>query len=422
MAYKRLYSSLSARLQATAIFLSFVGVAFGIKTYLHVKREFGEQAAYTFYYDLMLQIVVALVVNVVVAVVLYRITTKPIKHLSDTMRRLTEDDLKVQVPYTDRSTEIGTMAKMVEIFKKGAIEKHELEAHQKEMEETARIEKKKAMEGLADRFEFQVQVIIEEVVEEVSKVRSLSEQMSAIVAKNTSRTHAAVTTAEHTSQNVNTVASAAEQMSSSVREVAEQIEKSNHSVKAAVDANSEARRVAALLGEAAEKIGEIVNLIQTIAEQINLLALNATIESARAGEAGKGFAVVANEVKNLASQTGRATDEISGQIVNIQEVAKQVVEALTMINQSIAQVDAYSGTIALSISQQSAATNEIAQNIAGAASRTQQISADIMEVNAASDTATECAANAVAAVAVLVSGTEKLQRAMEGFLKDVRAA
>ncbi len=422
MAIKRIYSSLSARLQATAIFLSFVGVVFGVKTYLHVKDEFGEAAALPFLDDLILQIGVALVVNVVVAVVLYKITSKPIKVLTETMRQLTENKLDVAVPYTDRATEIGSMARKVEIFKKNAIEKVALEKRQKEAEAAALVEKKKAMEDLANRFEFQVQVIIEQVVEEVEKVKSLSEQMSGIIARNSDKTHAAVGTAEYTSQNVNTVASAAEEMSSSVREMAEQIQKSNNSVKAAVDANGEASRVAALLGDAAEKVGAIVSLIQTIAEQINLLALNATIESARAGDAGKGFAVVANEVKNLAAQTAKATDEISSQVVNIQGVAKEVVGALTTINQSIAEVDAYSSSISSAISQQSAATDEIAQNIAGAATRTQQISADIMDVNASSDTAAECAANAVAAVATLVAGTEKLQQAMEGFLKDVRAA
>jgi len=422
MAIKRIYSSLSARLQATAIFLSFVGVFFGIKTYLHVKRDFGQEAAISFWNDLMLQIGVALVVNVIVAVVLYKITSKPIKVLTETMRLLTENKLDVYVPYVDRATEIGSMARKVEIFKKNAIEKVALEARQKEAEAAALVEKKKAMEDLANRFEFQVQVIIEQVVEEVEKVKALSEQMSDIIARNSDKTHAAVGTAEYTSQNVNTVASAAEEMSSSVREMAEQIQKSNSSVKAAVEANGEARRVAALLGDAAEKVGAIVSLIQTIAEQINLLALNATIESARAGEAGKGFAVVANEVKNLAAQTAKATDEISSQVVNIQGVAKEVVGALTTINQSIAEVDAYSSSISSAINQQSAATDEIAQNIAGAATRTQQISADIMEVNAASDTATECASNAMAAVATLVAGTEKLQAAMDGFLKDVRAA
>lgn len=422
MSFSKLFASLSLRLQATAIFLSFVGIVFGVKSYLHVKQDFGAQAAELFYSDLILQIGVSIVLNILVAIVLYQITTKPIKNISEVMRKLTQNKLDVTVPYAAQATEIGEMARMVEIFKKNALEKVALEQRQKETEKQAQVDKKKAMNDLANRFEFQVQVIIEEVMNEVEKVKTLSEKMSGIIQGNSSKTGAAANSAEHTSRNVSTVASAAEEMSSSVREVANQINRSSHSVKAAVTANQSANSVAAMLGSAANKIGEIVHLIQSIAGQINLLALNATIESARAGEAGRGFAVVANEVKMLATQTGKATDEIASQVVNIQEVAKQVMSALGTISSSISQVDEYSTQIAAAMSQQSAATDEIAQNIASAATRTQQISSDIVDVNAASTTAAECASSALEAVNVLVGNTERLNAAMETFLADVRAA
>lgn len=422
MSFNRLFASLSLRLQATAIFLSFVGIVFGVKTYLHVKDEFGANAAEVFYGDLMLQIGVSFVLNVLVACVLYQITTKPIKTLSEVMREVTENKLNVEVPYTKQATEIGSMARKVEIFKKNAIEKAALEQRQKENEVKAQADKKKGMDDLANRFEFQVQVIIAEVTKEVEKVKVLSEQMSSLIMGASKKTGEAANSAEYTSRNVNTVASAAEEMSSSVREVANQISRSSHSVKAAVAANQSANQVAAMLGAAANKIGDIVNLIQSIAGQINLLALNATIESARAGEAGRGFAVVANEVKTLATQTGSATDEIASQVVNIQEVAKQVMAALGTISSSIAQVDDYSMQISTAMSQQSLATDEIAQNIASVANRTQQISTDILDVNTASSTAAECAKSALEAVNVLVGNTERLNTAMERFISDIRAA
>ena len=422
MSFSKVFASLSLRLQATAIFLSFVGIVFGVKSYLHVKHELGAQAAEVFYGDLMLQIGVSIVLNILVAIVLYQITTKPIKHMSEVMRKLTQNKLDVKVPYAAQATEIGEMARMVEIFKKNALEKAALEQRQIETQKQAQSDKKKAMNDLANRFEFEVQVIIEEVMNEVEKVKTLSEKMSGIIQGNSTKTDAAANSAEHTSRNVSTVASAAEEMSSSVREVANQINRSSHSVKEAVSANQSANSVAAMLGSAADKIGEIVHLIQSIAGQINLLALNATIESARAGEAGRGFAVVANEVKILATQTGKATDEIASQVVNIQEVAKQVMGALGTISSSISQVDEYATQIAAAMSQQSAATDEIAQNIASAATRTQQISADIVDVNAASTTAAECATSALEAVHVLVGNTERLNTAMETFLADVRAA
>lgn len=422
MTISRLFSSLSARLQAVAIFLSFVGVAFGVKTYYHVLSQFGHEAAQTFYHDLLWQIGAALIVNAVVAVVLYQITTRPIKNLSDVMRRLTDGELELEIPYVAQQTEIGSMARKVEVFKQNAIQKVALEKQQKESEGLKRAEKKKAMEELATRFEMQVQVIIDEVAAEVSKVRQLAEQMNQIIQQNSGKTSAAATDAEHTSRNVNTVATAAEQVSSSVREVADKIQQSSQSVKSAVVANQSASEVAALLGQAAERVGQIVSLIQSIAGQINLLALNATIESARAGEAGKGFAVVANEVKNLANQTNTATQEIATQVVNIQDVAKQVVGALASINQSITQVDSFAMAISSAIEQQRGATDEIANNISGAAQRTQKISQDILEVNAASSTASTCAEQAMAAVNVLSTNTARLQAAMGSFLADVRAA
>ena len=422
MSLRKLTSSLSARLQASAIFLSFVGVAFGYKSYLHVKTEFGIEAAEPFHHDFMMQIAAALVVNVLVAIVLFQITTKPIKRLSEVMRKLTEGDLEADVPYVSQSTEIGEMARKVDIFKRNGLEKVALENRQKELELQARAEKKKAMESLANRFELQVQVIIEEVVAEVARVKDFSERMGQSIQGSSIKTNAAANAVDHTARDVNTVASAAEEMSSSVREVAGQIQKSGQSVKAAVSANQTANDIAHMLGSAANKIGEIVSLIQSIAGQINLLALNATIESARAGEAGKGFAVVANEVKSLASQTARATDEIASQVDNIQDVARQVLNALGTISHSIVQVDAYSTAIASAINQQSAATDEIAQNIAGVASRTQQISTDISDVNVASSTTSECASQSIAAVNILEANTLRLNEAMESFLKDVRAA
>ena len=225
MSITRLFSSLSARLQAVAIFLSFVGVGFGVKTYYHVLRQFGPDAAQTFYHDLLWQIGAALVVNAVVAVVLYQITTRPIKNLTDVMRRLTDGELALEIPYITQQTEIGSMARKVEVFKQNAIQKVALERQQKESENQRRAEKKKAMEELATRFEMQVQVIIDVVAAEVAKVRQLAEQMNQIIQQNSGKTGAAATDAEHTSRNVNTVATAAEQVSSSVREVAEKIQK-----------------------------------------------------------------------------------------------------------------------------------------------------------------------------------------------------
>lgn len=278
------------------------------------------------------------------------------------------------------------------------------------------------MHSLADRFEREVQTIIECVIEEVEQVKSLSERINTMISGATEKAASVASIAENTSQNVSTVASAAEEMSATAREVAGQITKSTDSVREAVSANDDAKKIAMVLEKSTSKIGEIVTLIQNIAGQINLLALNATIESARAGEAGKGFAVVASEVKNLASQTGKATDEISGQIVDIQAVSKQVMEALLSINGSVGQMENASTTIASAISQQTSATTEIARNINTVAGSTQQISEDIVGVKQASVDANQCANDALKAVVLLQSNANRLNGAVQSFLSEVRAA
>jgi methyl-accepting chemotaxis protein len=353
---------------------------------------------------------------------LYQITTKPIKRLGEVMRALTKNHLETEVPYVAQATEIGSMARKVEVFKKNAIEKRQLEAQSTLNESKAREDKKRSMHSLADRFEHEVQTIIESVIKEVEQVKSLSERINTMISGATEKATSVASTAESTSQNVSTVASAAEEMSATALEVAGQITKSTDSVREAVAANNDAKKVSEALEKGTSKIGEIVTIIQSIAGQINLLALNATIESARAGEAGKGFAVVASEVKNLAGQTGKATDEISVQIIDIQTVSKQVMEALLSISGSVSQVENASTTIASAISQQTSATTEIARNINAVASSTQQISENIAGVRQASVDANQCANDALKAVVLLQSNANRLNDAVQSFLSEVRAA
>jgi methyl-accepting chemotaxis protein len=422
MEIKRLLSSITVRLQSTCIFLSVVGVAFGVKSYWHIREKFGIEASEPFYEDLLLQVGAALVVNIIVALVLYQVVTKPIKVLGETMRALTQNKLDVPVPYIKQSTEIGSMARKVEVFKNNAIEKVELERNQQENEKRMQAEKKKAMQDLANNFENRVQSIINEVISTVTGLKSTSQEMSSAIDNANNKASTVAQTAEATSHNVNSVASSVEEMSATVREVANQITHSTQSVKEAVQAKDRANQVSETLEQAATKIGEIVELILAIAGQINLLALNATIESARAGEAGKGFAVVANEVKSLANQTTKATDDISNQVVNIQSVSKQVIQSLATINDAIHEVDELSSSISESIRQQTAATNEIAQNMVSAAQRTTQISTDIVDVRQASGVATESSQRVLDAVSVLSSQANKLQQEVGSFLREVKTA
>jgi len=421
MQFSRMFRSLSFRLQSVTIFLSVVGVAFGVKSYLHIRHTFGEEASVVFWHDLELQLVVATVVNIVVAVILFRLITKPIRNLTEVMRALTENQLEIEVPYTKLGSEIGSMARKADIFKKNAIAKVRLEQETIENEQRLKEEKIKAMSDLAERFDLKVQTIIRDVVTAISELKTNSENMAKVISNTNDRASEVVRTTSETLENVKNVASSAEVLSSSVHEIEEKIQHSSNSVRLAVQAQEKADGVSKALAEAAARIGEILDMIQNIAGQINLLALNATIESARAGEAGKGFAVVANEVKSLAGQTTKATDEISSHVAHIQQVSTQVIEALSTIGAAVKDVDSYSTAISIAVSQQTETTREIASSMGIAADRTGRISHDVGEVKQDSMKAMDSSDQVLQVVNNLAQQSERLNQEVAIFLKEIAA-
>jgi methyl-accepting chemotaxis protein len=282
-------------------------------------------------------------------------------------------------------------------------------------------EKIKAMADLAERFDRKVQTIIREVVNAVAQLKTNSEHMAKVISNTNDRASEVVRTTLETLENVKNVASSAEVLSSSTHEIEEKIQHSSHSVRLAVQAQEKADGVSKALAQAANKIGEILDMIQNIAGQINLLALNATIESARAGEAGKGFAVVANEVKNLAGQTTKATDEISSHVSHIQQVSVQVIDALATIGNAVKDVDSYSTAISLAVGQQTETTREIADSMGIAADRTGRISVDVGEVKQDSVKAMDSSDQVLQVVNNLAQQSERLTQEVSAFLKEIAA-
>ncbi len=361
------------------------------------------------------------VLAVVVALwVVLRRVLSPIHSLSVSMNTIAAGKYDQTVPYLARTDEIGNMAKSVEVFRNNGIEKIRLEEEQKQVEIRAQQEKKKAQNDLANRFESQVQGIISTVAAAATQLYQTAESMSKIIEFSSDKAGNVANASGLAAQNVQSVAAAAEEMTATVKEIAGQLAKSSTAVKETVQEVNKADGIAILLSEATQKIGEIVDVIQNIAGQINLLALNATIESARAGEAGKGFAVVASEVKNLATQTAKSTDEITSHVQSIQEVSRQVVEVLQLVKKSVANVDEYSAAISAAVEEQSATNNEISSSMNKASVGTQQINNDISEVSKASAEASAAAVQTLDAARMVSVEAEKLSQEVSSFLSSVR--
>ncbi|HZR72595.1 methyl-accepting chemotaxis protein [Bradyrhizobium sp.] len=346
----------------------------------------------------------------------------PLNHLRGRMERLANGELESAIPGTGRGDEIGKMAATVQIFKDNALRMREMEKAETETRERTMAERRSAMENLAGDFEKSVNGIVRSVSTAAAGMQTTAQSMTATASDASARAANVSAASQSASGNVGTVAAAAEELSSSVTEISRQVGRSSEIASQAVSDAERTNATVQVLSTGAEKIGEVVKLIHSIAAQTNLLALNATIEAARAGESGRGFAVVASEVKALANQTAKATEEISSQVEAMQQSTSDAVAAISGISRTIAQMSEITTSIATSIEQQGDATREIARNIQSVAAGSSEISAHIGGVTTAA-TATGTAASEVLENArELDKQSGMLRSAVDGFLAKVRAA
>jgi methyl-accepting chemotaxis protein len=347
---------------------------------------------------------------------------RPLDQMTRAMTTLAAGDLEVRVPGTQRNDEIGEMASAVQIFKDNAVEKQRLEEEQAAAAQRTEEEKRQTMLNLADRFEESVKEVVDGVSSAATEMQATAQQMSA-TAEETSRQSSNVATAsDQATANVQTVAATAEQLSASISEIGRQVGQSTKIAENAVRESESANATVQGLADAANRIGEVVDLINDIAGQTNLLALNATIEAARAGEAGKGFAVVAQEVKNLANQTARATEEISQQIGSVQYETNGAVEAIQRIRTIISEISDISTTISSAVEEQGVSTQEIARNVQQAARGTQDVNSNIENVSKAAGETGVAAGQVLNASQEMAHQAEGLRAQVERFLTEIRAA
>lgn len=395
---------------------------------LEIKAEqdiLGPQVVETIENDSRIQLVSSItagIVGIIIAFLIGRSISTPIVNMTSSMQALANGNLETEIPGQDRKDEIREMAEAVQIFKENAVERARLEADQAKQEERAEVEKKATLNKLADDFQSGVQGVVDTVTTSSTQLQSTAQDLSGVVRTANDQTASVSSASEQAASNVQSVASAAEELSASIREISNQVGRSSEIATTAVNEATKADEMVNGLDTAAQKVGDVVQLITDIAEQTNLLALNATIEAARAGDAGKGFAVVASEVKNLANQTARATDEISKQIGEIQTASLEAVQSIKGIARTISEISTITGSVSNAVDEQNAATAEIAQNIQQVAAGTDQVSSNIAGISESIGKTDTSANDVLTAADGLSEQSGILRNQVSTFIEKIRAA
>ena len=363
----------------------------------------------------------ALLVAVLAGAVPDQHIARPIKAMTEAMHRLAKRDMAAEIPARGRGDEVGQMAEAVQVFKDGLVAADRL-AGEQETERTARALRATRLDGAVAKFETVAHEMVGLLSAGSTELEATARTVSGTADRANQQASTVAAAAEQAGAGVQTVASAAEELTASIGEISRQVAQSAKMAARAVGEAQRTNAIVAALAEGADKIGNVVGLITSIAGQTNLLALNATIEAARAGDAGKGFAVVASEVKNLANQTGKATEEIAAQITQIQASTKEAVAAIRGIVGSIEEVSSIATTIAAAVEEQGTATAEIARNVQQTAIAAREVSSNIGGVSEAANEAGASASQVLVAAGDLSKQAERLSSEVDTFLAGVRAA
>jgi methyl-accepting chemotaxis protein len=380
----------------------------------------------TIYYRIMWQFAgfagILMLIACLIVFFVARSISRPLALITGRMGELAGGDLGIEVPLLDDKHEMGRLARALDVFRASMSETERMRRDQQLAEARAEAAKRATVTGLADRLEAKVKGIVNELSSAANSMHASAETMSGTAEQTSRQTVTVAAASEQASARVNTMAAATEEMGSSIAEIARQVSHSKDIANSAVQASARTSSTMQGLSAAAQKIGDVLQLIQNIASQTNLLALNATIEAARAGEAGRGFAVVANEVKSLATQTAKATEEISAQISSIQGATREAVESIKGIDETIARIDEITSAIAAAVEEQDKTTQEITRNTHEVAQGTRDVSVNIGGIKQAVGETGVAASNVLQLAKALGHTADTLRGEVEGFLVEIRAA
>ena len=346
---------------------------------------------------------------------------RPVRLLTEAMRRLAGSDWSTDVPGTARKDELGEMAKTVNVFKTNGVEAARLAAAQA-AEQAAKEARARRLNELVNSFEAKVGQMVGLVASSATELQSTAQSMTGIAGRTNQQSATVAAAAEQASVNVGTVATAAEELASSISEISRQVGQSSRIAGKAQEDAQRTDTIVRALADGSQKIGEVVSLINDIAGQTNLLALNATIEAARAGDAGKGFAVVASEVKSLAGQTAKATEQIGQQISQVQSATQEAVQAIQAIAATIGEINQIAATIAAAVEEQGSATQEIARNVQQVSAGTKEVTRTIGDVSQGANDTGAAATQVLGAAGELSRQAEQLNGEVGRFIAGVKAA